>query len=248
MDYKSLLDKIIGGEHFALARFNDGEMKAVHTPKGVVARGDQPVVKSLTRGLLEVLDQAPALTDFYLGRPCSKCFSWHYQVFHVHVSKSYRNQTQATVLINNGRWLKSFEAICRAAQDRPVYWIGQPGHDLSCFEARGLSRPVQYTVPAKDAWKRRGEVEDLTFPEHSLVLLSCGPLSRWLTYKYWTRQPGELTILDIGSLLDPLTRDVWHACHYYNKKSRRCRECDNDFEDDRLRADKDEIRRLACPE
>ncbi|MEX2430502.1 MAG: hypothetical protein WD645_01110 [Dehalococcoidia bacterium] len=243
IDYKQLCEELEAGEHFTLARFNDGEMMAVQSAQGVVARGDQPVVPSLSRGLRSVLEKGHG-PGFYLGHPCARCFPRLRQLYHEYVPENRAGQTQATVLINNGRWFKSFEAICRAAESRPVYWVGQPEHDLSCFEHRNISL-VKYELPAQDAWGWRGEVENLTFPDHSLVLLSCGPLSRWLAWKYHERHSGQLTVLDIGSLLDPLTRGVWHPCHTYGEHSCHCAECDHSLDDERLKRPRDEIRQIA---
>jgi len=159
IEYKQLCEKLEAGEHFALARFNDGEMMAVQSAEGVIARGDQPIVGSLADCLRLALERLP--TDaFYIGQPCSLCFPSLRRLYDKYVSDSQPNQTQATILINNGRWLKSFEAICRAAENRPVYWVGQPEHDLHCLERWGVS-PVKYEDPTVDAWSRRKEGEKM---------------------------------------------------------------------------------------
>jgi hypothetical protein len=50
----------------------------------------------------------------------------------------------------------------------------------------------------------------------SLVFVSCGPLGRILT-KEWFEWDRSLTILEVGSVFDPMTQNVWRQ---YQKRQR----------------------------
>lgn len=230
--YEHLLNLYSEETPFCLVRFNDGEMIGVESVGGVVARGDQVVEESLHFKLKEAL--LFRKENYWIGKPCRECFEGHRELFDDFVSSDYPYQTHATVLINNGRWRKSVEHFVKNSHDRKVFWVGGWGHDLSYFRER-TNFQKHIGVPMKNAWDEYEDLRDQQFPDNSVVFLSCGPMSRVLAKDYFERNDG-LTLLDIGSLVDPIIKNVWYNCHTYNpNRSESCPECDFEFEDEALR-------------
>ena len=67
---------------------------------------------------------------------------------------------------------------------------------------------------SKDSWSHFKEIESYInqINDGDLVLLSIGPTARILAQRWFKKRP-LATFLDIGSNLDPFTRNVWHKCH-----------------------------------
>lgn len=231
--YKKLMQKFRDEEPFALVRFNDGEMKGVQSTGAVVARGDQAINKSLHNNLLRALQHRQE--GYWIGKPCSKCFTPLRKLYDEIVSSDYPHQTHATVLINNGRWWRTFDNFCEGVGDRTVVWIGGESQDLSDFEERGI-KIDRIKVPEQDGWSIYERLKTISLNDGEVVVLSCGPMSRVLACDYYSTNP-NLTVLDIGSVFDPLTRDVWFRCHTYNGEhcgGKICPEDNYTTEDERL--------------
>lgn len=211
-NYKQLMQKFKRKEPCALVRFNDGEMKGVRSTGAVVARGDQQVDESLHNNLLRALQHRQE--DYWIGKPCSKCFTPLRELYDDIVPPNYSYQTHATVLINNGRWWNTFDSFCEGVQGRTVVWIGGESQDLSDFQDRGIEID-KIKVPEQNGWSIYKRLKTISLSEGEIVVLSCGPMSRVLACDYYSANPG-VTVLDIGSVFDPLTRDVWFRCHTHN--------------------------------
>lgn len=232
-NYKRLMRKFKEEEPFALVRFNDGEMQGIQSTGVVVARGDQRVSKSLHNNLLRALQHRQG--DYWIGKPCSKCFTPLRKLYDDIVPSDYPYQTHATVLINNGRWWNTFDHFCEGVGDRTVMWVGGESQDLSDFEGRGI-KIDQIKVPEKNGWSMYERLRTITIKDDEVVVLSCGPMSRVLACDYYSDNPNT-TVLDVGSVFDPLTRDVWFRCHIHNGKhcgGKICPEDNYTTEDERL--------------
>ncbi len=231
--YALLMDKLKNEEPFALARFNDGEMTGIEQVGSVVARGDQRVNEELHNKLKEALSHRQE--DYWIGKPCSLCFPTNRDTYEDIVPSSYSYQTHATVLINNGRWWKTFDKVCEYTSSRSIVWIGGASQDLSDFRDKGLDIE-QIRVPEQNSWRDYEKLSTLEFNTGEVVMLSCGPLSRVLARDYYKNNTG-ITVLDLGSVFDPLTRGVWFRCHTHNGEycgGYTCEEDNFDTEDDRL--------------
>ena len=206
--YNTLIEKLETKTPFALGRFNDGEMLGIWQAGQVVARGDQMVSMELRDKLTDALKHNQ--NDYWVGLPCSKCFPQHSNLAKTLVDPRYPFQTHAVVFTNR-HWKNFIEVFPTLINDRKVYWVG--GEDQT-MEWLPFDVTTQYLVPKQDAWSSYSEAKEFIkdFDEGSIVLITCGPMSRVLTKEWYEKRP-DLTIIDIGSTFDPFTRNVWHNCH-----------------------------------
>jgi hypothetical protein len=216
--YNILLDKLKNKENFALSRFNDGEVIGMARPGSVVARGDQLVNPTLSKALIDAIKHEQE--DYWVGLPCSLCWPEHFSYASNLVRKDYEYKTCAVVLTNRN-WRNFIEEFPKTIQGRKVVWVS--GEDQT-FDSLSFKVDKSIFVKSKDGWSSYEDIKD-SYKElapNSIVILSCGPLSRVLA-KEWFEKRQDLTILDVGSVWDPFTRDVWHNCHTGNLSP--CKEC-----------------------
>lgn len=210
---------------FALSRMNDGEMLGIAQPGTVVSRGYQKVDVSLCFKLTQALTHQQE--NYYVGLPCGTCYPEHLKVAEELIDKDYKFFTHAVVFVNRN-WKRFTEEFPKHVEGRTVYWVGGDNQDI-----KGLPFEVaeQYKVPAHNAWTSYSEVKGLieNFEEGAVVLVTGGPLSRVLVKEWFEKRP-DLTIIDIGSNFDPITKNVWYN---YQKGweetgfnlTARCKEC-----------------------
>ncbi len=132
------------------------------------------------------------------------------------VKSDYPYLTSAVVLTNRN-WSRVTTELPNLLRGRKSIWVTGKDQKLSELENHGFDIDDfvwQHSVPFKDAWSARVNAYEATVqaPEGSVIMLSCGPLSRVLAHRVFQERP-DLTVLDIGSLLDCWTRDVWLRCH-----------------------------------
>lgn len=204
----TLLTNLEQNVPFALARFNDGEMMGIISPGSVVARGDQIVNIELSQMLHNALQYQQE--NYWVGLPCSTCFPEYSDVAKRLVDTDYEYLTHAVVFTNRN-WKRVVAEVPELMKDRTIYWVS--GHDQDISKLT-FTITEQHIVPAVNAWKVYQSIKDLVykFEKNSIVMISCGPMSRVLTKDWFSLRP-DLTVLDIGSTWDPFTRDVWHNCH-----------------------------------
>jgi hypothetical protein len=204
----TLLTNLEQNVPFALARFNDGEMMGIISPGSVVARGDQIVNTELSQMLNNALQYQQE--NYWVGLPCSTCFPEYSDVAKRLVDTDYEYLTHAVVFTNRN-WKRVVAEVPELMKDRTIYWVS--GHDQDISKLT-FTITEQHIVPAVNAWKVYQSIKDLVykFEKNSIVMISCGPMSRVLTKDWFSLRP-DLTVLDIGSTWDPFTRDVWHNCH-----------------------------------
>jgi hypothetical protein len=204
----TLLSNLKHDVPFALARFNDGEMMGIASPGCVVARGDQVVNSELSSLLTDALQYQQK--DYWVGLPCSTCFPEYSAIANHLVDLDYKHLTHAVVLTNRN-WERVVAEVPELIKDRTVYWVSGDDQDISKLT---FTITEQHIVPAVNAWRVYPSMKDLLskFEKNSIVMISCGPMSRILTKDWFSERP-DLTVLDVGSTWDPFTRDVWHSCH-----------------------------------
>lgn len=221
------MDKIIDmlqllkmGEPFALTRFNDGEMNGIVQPKNTytAARGDQFVDENLKSKLKEALLYEKE--NYWKGIPCPLCFPQ----LHGHANSiigDYDYKTYAVVQTNRNlsTVVTSLGGMLRG---RRVIWVSGNDQNIHNLHMVGISVYGHIKVNAQNAWANYEKLKDISFSNGDVVLLSCGPLAEVLVYDWFKDNPGA-TFLDIGSVFDPLTKNVWHRCH--NGKLPKCSEC-----------------------
>ena len=199
------------GVPWALARFNDGEHRAMfQTKKGKkISRGRQDVTPSLRDALLAALGHRQE--NYWIGLPCSKCYPAYRarQLMTYPGLANYRNLTYAVILSNRNRerFLKEFPGVLRS---RRLTWVGPMAQKLGGLPFYPLI-DNQIVVPERNAWEfwqSNSTIQPI--PPDQVVLLSCGPLARILAHRWFEARP-DLTIIDLGSIYDPITMGIESA-------------------------------------
>ena len=197
---------------WALARFNDGEIRAMTNTAGKVARGDQKLSADLMSSMRWAIAQRQE--NLFMGLPCSKCYpAMRIVALTKTVDLPPSVTTAATVLTN--RNLKAFkEGMAKILNDqkRPVHWFAGEDQDVSKLPFHVETR---INLPLQDAY---GKSHDLLSDQSyykgggDVTFLSCGPLATIIAVDLFKRFPFA-TFIDVGSVWDPETRGVRHRCH-----------------------------------
>lgn len=209
--YKFVIDNLRDNTPFAYSRFNDGEMMGVDKIGSVVARGDQIVSEELHIALKEALQHKQK--NYYVGIPCSICYPQYNQLGNELVNK-YDFKVSAIALTNRN-WAKFVSELPDVIEGKPIRFISGDDQDLTFLEENLKFNIVDHVkLPAKNSWGSIEELKDYIEKVKSgdVVFISLGPTARVLARKWFEKKP-DATFIDIGSILDPFTRDVWHNCH-----------------------------------
>ncbi len=209
--YDDLITLLDNGTPFSFNRFNDGEMMGIEKVGSVAARGDQVISVGLHNKLCCAILHTSE--NYWIGKPCSVCFPRLRKLYDTYVKPDYEYQTHAVQFCNNGNWEKSIKDFNKILKKRKVVWISGNDQNLKKLEFHD-NIYSHITVPIQDSWQAYEKVKHSwkDFNPSDVVISSCGPLSRVLTYE-WSTQRKDCTFLDLGSLFDPFTRNVWHKCH-----------------------------------
>lgn len=204
---------------WALARFNDGEMMAILSAEGAVARGDQPCTPALQRGLRWAICQNAA--NLYIGVPCGVCYSKLRATAIDMLDPGTAVGGQLThAVVQTNRNLIQFKCdMPKALKKRRVVWVSGGDQDVT-----KLPFDVAYHVKVSriNAFTDRVALFNHDFDSDDVVFLSCGPLATVAAVRLFIDHP-YATFIDIGSTWDPETRGVSHSCHAGTLKA--CREC-----------------------
>jgi hypothetical protein len=217
-----ILSMLGDGTNFSLVRFNDGEMSGIEQVGCTVARGDQYVDKKLSDKLREAITYRD--DNYWIGVPCGICWPRHRKVADELVPKDYKFRTLAVVTTNRN-WELFVQQFNNIAVSRKIVWVSGSDQDITklAFTDNIVS---QVCLPLKNSFCEYDNImhDKLvdTFPSGSIIVLSCGPLSRVLAYEWWKHRK-DCTYLDVGSAFDPFTRNVWHRCHKGELPP--CKEC-----------------------
>lgn len=227
-DMDWFLENLKNNVQFGYARFNDGEMMGIADVGSVVARGDQYVDSSLSTALKEAIKHKQ--TNYYIGIPCPLCYPKHNKLA-MELVGEYKYTTGAVVTTNRN-WKKFMDNFPTAVSNRRLVWIGGDDQNVDNLETIGLKIAKRGLLPRKDSWRYYEHVLK-TFPKQlekgDVVCISLGPTARVLV-KEWFGEMPDITFIDIGSNLDPFTRNVSHACHRGWEETgfnlaKRCEEC-----------------------
>lgn len=216
---------------FALSRFNDGEMSAFKKGDGErIGRTQHTLINQDVRDKLSKA-MMHRQENYWVGMPCSVCFPDLYEIAKKYVG-DYELQTRACVLTNRN-WAKFVLNFPEAVKNREIHWVGSSDQNLQMLtDVFGIKIKDRTDLPNIDAWDHHDCIKDKyqEFKSGSVVAFSCGPMSRILAPEWFEKRP-DVTFIDIGSVYDPFTRNVWHACHrgwaspqMFNE-TRRCSEC-----------------------
>lgn len=215
-----ILNKLGAREPVALARFNDGEMSAILNSAGTVtvARGDQFVSMDLRHRLLAALVHEQK--NYYKGIPCRLCYP-HFHNQARELVGQYEYLTYAVVNTNRN-WQYFRDNLGSAIGDRRVIWVSGEDQNTEVLKYFGIYVSEHISLPTKNAFNDYYRVKNREFKKDDVVLLSCGPVGRVLTWNWFSENP-QANFLEIGSTFDPYTRNVWHRCH--TGKLPKCKEC-----------------------
>jgi len=213
---------------FGYARFNDGEMMAIDQIGSVVARGDQVVDESLHNALNEAIIYKQE--RYYIGIPCSLCYP-HLASLAREVVGDYDYLTSA-VATTNRNWQHFITSFPVAMDERRLIWIGGNDQNAHAIRAMGIDVAKTALVPRVNSWEYYEKIRQ-TVPQYfqpgDVVGISLGPTARVLVRQWFEEYP-DLTFIDMGSNLDPITRNVRHNCHRGWEETgfnltKRCAEC-----------------------
>tara|TARA_Y100000310_G_scaffold303962_1_gene342714 strand:- start:102 stop:797 length:696 start_codon:yes stop_codon:yes gene_type:complete len=222
------VDNLKNNIPFAFSRFNDGEMMGISHVGSVAARGDQKVDETLSIALRESILHKQK--NYYIGVPCSLCYP-AYNKLALELIGDYEYTTKAVVTTNKN-WKHFMDTFPDAIGDKRLLWIGGDDQDTDALKNVGLNVVKKGLIPRKNSWRYYGHILETfskNFQDGDVVCISLGPTARVLV-KDWFEAMPNITFIDIGSNLDPFTRNVQHNCHKgwdetgFNL-TKRCKEC-----------------------
>ena len=197
---------------FGFARFNDGEMMAIDRVGSVVARGDQVVDQSLSDALNEALIYKQE--RYYVGIPCSLCYP-HLATLARELVGDHNDYLTRAVITTNRNWKKFMDTFPSTMEGRRLIWVGGNDQNPEALKNLGLNVVKTALVPRRNSWKFYDKLYE-RLPEYfepgDVVGISLGPTARVLVRRWFEKYP-DITFIDMGSNLDPVTRNVYHNCH-----------------------------------
>ena len=196
---------------FCYVRFNDGEMMGICMDNALVARGDQIVGKDLKEKLKKAIIHRQK--NYYVGIPCSRCYPEFNKVAK-HLTGDYKN-VKSAVALTNRNWKQFYDNFPSAMKDRKILWIGGKDQDPERLKDYGLNIVKTIRVPNRNSWNYYDSIKTTAeqfFSEVDVVCVSLGPTARILC-STWFQENDDMTFLDMGSLLDPITRNVHFGAH-----------------------------------
>ncbi len=186
---------------WALARFNDGEMTAIAKREGKISRGLQKVTPGLADALAVALSYRQS--NYWIGLPCGVCWKKHRAAAIRLCSPALWDYTTLAVVLTNRNHQRWQEEFPDALGDREVHWIGPRSQDLKKLPFKAKHYLVTGSINAFEVYDAIDEDwKDL--PLGAVVMTSCGPLGRIIAHRWYDARP-DLTIIDVGSIYDPLT-------------------------------------------
>tara|TARA_R110002012_G_scaffold94659_5_gene228985 strand:+ start:269 stop:964 length:696 start_codon:yes stop_codon:yes gene_type:complete len=222
------IENLQNGIPFGYARFNDGEMMAIDNIGAVVARGDQVVDESLHEALNEAIIYKQE--RYYVGIPCSLCYPRLASLAR-EVVGDYDYITSA-VATTNRNWKHFITSFPIAMEGRRMIWIGGNDQNSDAIKDLGITVAKTALIPRQNSWRFYEKIRESVpqyFEPGDVVGISLGPTARVLVRRWFQEYP-DITFIDMGSNLDPYTRNVQHNCHKgwdetgFNL-TKRCAEC-----------------------
>lgn len=209
--YQFVINNIKNSKPFAYSRFNDGEMMGIANSDTIIARGDQYVTKDLQTALHEALTHKQ--DNYYVGVPCPICFPKLNKLANELVG-DYRFKVSAVALTNRN-WARFISELPKVMGGKDVRFISGDDQDLTFVKDKLNFNIIDHVkLTSKNSWGVINKIENYIYniKDGDIVFISLGPSARVLVRKWFEIKPNS-TFIDIGSVLDPFTRNVWHNCH-----------------------------------
>jgi hypothetical protein len=209
-DFNFFLNKIINGEHYALSRWGDGELRILQN-KFIDLRNKKngefrydPRLKEYKepKSKLEVSYTARD-SGYYIGVACPCCRGQRQYKYMKRESKQDEaHLTWANIFVNSNyrRFVNDF---IPEMQNHDVVMVVNHKADTS-----KLPFDVEKTYKVgTDAWKEDCGVidrikEDYHISKDKVFLFAAGPLANIITYELWFHMNKNNTYIDVGSTLD----------------------------------------------
>lgn len=199
LTFDALCDKIRNGEHFSLARYGDGEFKAILGEKGENCDGHK-YFPEMGQELAEVLKSNP---DYYVGLHCTgrdnldvKTLDWLKE--NELTKREYIQNEVFHIPVRDGLMDQFFEAlsgknVCVIAPSYVTEMHRQ-------IEARFV------VIPGKDTYNSLPKIKKWTLRVDltNHIVLICASMTAPLIVDYLFQQYGNTaTFIDFGSSFDP---------------------------------------------
>jgi len=210
-DYKFIINNIEHNIPFAFSRFNDGEMLGIDKPDSVVSRGAQLVDSSLQNALKKSITHKQE--NYYIGIPCPNCYPEYHKLANELIGE-YDYKVRAVCNINRN-YSKFINEFITSLKNKNIIWVGGDDQNVNNLTyVLDLKIEKSFLFSKKNAWEKHKKIQDSLseIKKYDIVLFSLGPTGRILSQELFKSHPYN-TFIDIGSLLDPITRNVWHNYH-----------------------------------
>jgi hypothetical protein len=194
---------------WAFARFNDGEMGLIMRTMGHASRGHQKASESLREALLDALVHRQE--NYYVGIPSPRFGEARDKAIEL-LGDDHPTMVESTALTHHWRtWVDKFPDVI---QGRPVTWVVGRGMNIESAPLANAGPTTVITVPSNNAWEfwQKSGGDPARLRNEAIVLMSCGPLSRVLTRRWFERRP-DCTFVEVGTLYDPWTRNIKRKYH-----------------------------------
>jgi hypothetical protein len=226
-EYKFIIKNISNNTPFAFSRFNDGEIMGIERPNSIVSRGAQVVDNSLHELLKKSITHKQK--NYYIGIPCSKCYPKYYNIANDLIGE-YEYKVRAVCNINRN-YAKFISELKKVLKNKQIIWIGGDDQNIkNITDVLDIKIKQGFLFSSKNVWDERELIKKSlnVVGEGDIVMFSLGPTGRILSQEMFYEKQNS-TFIDVGSLLDPITRNVWHS--YYLgwekgfNKTKKCKIC-----------------------
>ena len=200
-------------EPFALVRFGDGERMILEKLPGPTADGwtvDCP--DEFRMALWDALECD--LPEYYLGLCCECCDADAHRFLVGNVRAPRERLTFSNIFVN-ANYDEAFSNLYALSKESAVVCC----HDKAVFR-----------VPANavnEPWDIDGLVDRLCSVK-TPILVAAGPAANIIIHRYWKRMyadPGRQTIVDIGSVLDPVLFNRATRGYHFEDHANRSKVC-----------------------
>ncbi len=225
--YKFIIENISNNIPFSFSRFNDGEIIGIKKPNSVVSRGSQKIHNDLHNSLIKSITHKQ--DNYYIGVPCPKCYTEYHKIANDLIGDyDYKVSAVCNINRNYAKFINEFKEVL---SKKEIIWVGgddQKTENITHILNIKIKKTLLFS--SKNVWEHKDSIsKSLEFVGRGdIVLFSLGPAGRILSQELFYKNP-DCTFIDVGSLLDPITRNVWNNYHkgWENgfNLTRRCVDC-----------------------
>ena len=207
-EFDNLIARLESNQHFALARFNDGEMHVIKNFNFTCKQWQisKEALSSFRRLLNASLNYQH--DHYYIGLPCGCCESL--DGFRTYLDNQFdlskTNQTFAT-LFTNAMYKRVSNELVPCIKQYPIVLIANGKSNITHFEKQDFNIKKFFPIPM-NAWQQHDvllndilEYTNNNKIKNHLFLFCAGPVSNILIHQIHQQHPNN-TYIDFGSSLD----------------------------------------------